>query len=125
LHRRGDQPVGGGGRGPPAGGAPRARGPPRRGGGLGRPACRRADSALFFHPAGERGAPHQERDDAAKRVCDDCPVRRPCLAYALAAGERYGVWGGLTEDERRRLRVRLRRRSRQAPGLPGRAPGRP
>ena len=40
----------------------------------------------------------------AKKVCQRCPVREPCLDYAMAAGERYGVWGGLSERERRKLR---------------------
>ncbi|WP_371494104.1 WhiB family transcriptional regulator [Kitasatospora sp. NBC_00374] len=66
-------------------------------------ACRELDSALFFHPPGERGGPHDRRDAAAKRVCARCPVRAQCLDYALAAREPYGVWGGLSEDERRVL----------------------
>lgn len=37
----------------------------------------------------------------AARACRRCPVRAACLAYAMAAGERHGVWGGLTPDERR------------------------
>ncbi|WP_405010169.1 WhiB family transcriptional regulator [Kitasatospora sp. NBC_01539] len=80
-----------------------------------RAACRERDSALFFHPAGERGEPHEARDAAAKTVCTRCPVRRQCLEYALAAGEQYGVWGGTTEDERRALRSRRRRAARTAP----------
>jgi WhiB family redox-sensing transcriptional regulator len=40
---------------------------------------------------------------AAKKVCDGCPVRPECLAYALAHDERFGVWGGTTPRERRRL----------------------
>jgi WhiB family transcriptional regulator, redox-sensing transcriptional regulator len=39
----------------------------------------------------------------AKEVCDGCPVRVECLEYAIEKGERFGVWGGLTERERRRL----------------------
>lgn len=39
----------------------------------------------------------------AKRVCADCPLRLPCLAVALARNEQFGVWGGLTETERRPL----------------------
>ena len=39
----------------------------------------------------------------ARRVCRSCDARAECLDYALAAGERFGIWGGLTERERRRL----------------------
>ena len=45
---------------------------------------------------------------AAKRFCAACPVRRPCLEFALVHDE-FGVWGGLTEGERRRLRKQRRR----------------
>ncbi|MEV7175203.1 WhiB family transcriptional regulator [Kitasatospora sp. NPDC093679] len=85
-----------------------------------RAACRGKDAALFFHPAGERGEHGQEREDAAKRVCTRCPVRGQCLEYALAADERYGIWGGLTEDERRVLSARARRRGRPATAGPPR-----
>lgn len=44
----------------------------------------------------------------AKRICRDCPVRADCLAYALAANEPYGIWGGLTRPERLRLAGRRR-----------------
>lgn len=60
-------------------------------------ACLSADPDLFFP---ERGSP----GDSAKRVCVTCDVRLECLEYALANGERYGIWGGLTERERTRLR---------------------
>jgi WhiB family transcriptional regulator, redox-sensing transcriptional regulator len=76
--------------------------------------CRHADPALFFHPEGERGPRRRNRDAAAKAVCATCPVMRQCREHALAVREPYGVWGGLTEDEReviyaidRRRRVRL------------------
>lgn len=65
-----------------------------------RAACRTLDSSIFFHPPGERGRAHDGRERRAKRVCASCPVREACLAHALRAHERYGVWGGLTEDER-------------------------
>ncbi|MFJ9519842.1 WhiB family transcriptional regulator [Kitasatospora sp. NPDC101801] len=79
-----------------------------------RAACRRQDAALFFHPAGERGQAHDDRDEAAKRVCVRCPVRSACLAHALQVREPYGVWGGLTEDERAALLRRNRRSGRVA-----------
>ncbi|MFI6585015.1 WhiB family transcriptional regulator [Embleya sp. NPDC050493] len=63
-------------------------------------ACRGVDSALFFHPEGERGAARVAREASAKEVCMRCPVRRQCATHALKVREPYGVWGGLTEDER-------------------------
>ena len=48
----------------------------------------------------ERGASTRE----AKEVCRGCVVRGECLEYALANGEKFGIWGGLSERERRRLR---------------------
>ena len=60
--------------------------------------CAQTDPELFFP---EKGGSVRE----AKRVCAACPVRAQCLAHALAHGERYGVWGGLSERERRRLQL--------------------
>jgi WhiB family redox-sensing transcriptional regulator len=62
--------------------------------------CRDVDSTLFFHPEGERGPARRNRDLAAKAVCERCPVLRECRQHALKVREPYGVWGGLTEDER-------------------------
>lgn len=45
----------------------------------------------------------------AKSFCQQCTVREECLEYALENGEKYDVWGGLTSDERRALRLRLKR----------------
>jgi WhiB family transcriptional regulator, redox-sensing transcriptional regulator len=58
------------------------------------------DSALFFHPAGERGPARASREVHAKRICSGCPVLSQCRAHALAVHEPYGVWGGLSESER-------------------------
>jgi WhiB family transcriptional regulator, redox-sensing transcriptional regulator len=60
-------------------------------------ACRGCDPALFFPERGEQVA-------AAKRVCLTCPVRPECLDYALEKGEKFGIWGGKSEQERRRMR---------------------
>lgn len=68
------------------------------------------DSSLFFHPEGERGAARSARETSAKEVCMRCPVRAECAAHALAVREPYGVWGGLTEDEREELMGRARNR---------------
>lgn len=70
-------------------------------------ACRAIPVELFF-PALEDAA------DEAKEICDACHVREPCLEFALAAGERFGVWGGLTPQERRSLLARRRARARAA-----------
>ena len=63
-------------------------------------ACREADPELFFHPQNERGLARLRRDRAAKAVCAGCNVRIDCADYAIRAREPYGVWGGLTEEER-------------------------
>lgn len=59
--------------------------------------CAQTDPEAFFP---EKGG--STRD--AKKVCTACPVRQECLAYALEKDERFGIWGGLSERERRRLR---------------------
>ncbi len=59
--------------------------------------CLGVDPDLFFP---ERGASTKE----AKRVCGACVVREECLEYALANGEKFGIWGGMSERERRRVR---------------------
>jgi WhiB family transcriptional regulator, redox-sensing transcriptional regulator len=62
--------------------------------------CRGKDSSLFFHPEGERGAARSSRETAAKEICMNCPVQIPCANHALKVREPYGVWGGMTEEER-------------------------
>ncbi|MEU6215872.1 MULTISPECIES: WhiB family transcriptional regulator [unclassified Streptomyces] len=69
-------------------------------------ACRNLGTDRFFHPAGERGEDRAERDQEAKEVCALCPVRAECLRHALSVQEPYGVWGGLSEEERRERSVR-------------------
>jgi WhiB family transcriptional regulator, redox-sensing transcriptional regulator len=75
-------------------------------------ACIDEDPELFF-PIGTTG-PAVEQSDAAKRICARCDVREPCLEFALAANQDAGVWGGLTEDERRTLKRARQRRRRLA-----------
>jgi WhiB family redox-sensing transcriptional regulator len=65
--------------------------------------CLGADARLFFHPEGERGPARRRRESAAAAVCSRCPVIRACLHHALAVREPYGVWGGLTTEERRAI----------------------
>ncbi|MGD1012457.1 MAG: WhiB family transcriptional regulator [Acidimicrobiales bacterium] len=66
-------------------------------------ACRGVDPDIFY-PVSE------EDSEEAKAICASCPVRQACLEYSLAAREREGVWGGLSERERRRM-VRQQRKS--------------
>jgi len=63
-------------------------------------ACRKADPQLFFHPEGERGPARHKRDAAAVAVCAGCPVLDQCRQHGLTVREPYGVWGGLTEEDR-------------------------
>jgi WhiB family transcriptional regulator, redox-sensing transcriptional regulator len=79
-----------------------------------RAACATADPDLFFpiSPAG----PALRQVTRAKAICARCDIRRECLQYALGAGSIQGVWGGMTEAERRRLLRRQRRTG--IPALP-------
>ena len=70
-------------------------------------ACRDEDPELFF-PIGNTG-PAISQIDEAKDVCRICPVVEPCLQWALDTGQDAGVWGGLSEDERRALKRRTAR----------------
>ncbi|MDQ3146775.1 MAG: WhiB family transcriptional regulator [Actinomycetota bacterium] len=71
--------------------------------------CRRTDPDLFF-PVGTTGLALVQIE-AAKTVCLACPVREPCLEFALSTNQDSGVWGATSEDERRKLRrARLARR---------------
>ena len=72
-----------------------------------RAACKDEDPELFF-PIGTTG-PAIAQTAEAKAVCARCPVTEPCLEWALGSGQEAGVWGGLSEDERRALRRRVRR----------------
>ena len=63
-------------------------------------ACREVDDTLFFHPEGERGNTRRKRDEAAKAICSECPVVQECREQSLRVREPYGVWGGLSEEER-------------------------
>lgn len=63
--------------------------------------CAETDPEAFFP---EKGGSTRE----AKRVCGGCDVRAECLEFALANDERFGIWGGLSERERRRLRLTRR-----------------
>ncbi|MEW2068458.1 WhiB family transcriptional regulator [Streptomyces sp. NPDC007346] len=65
-------------------------------------ACREHEAPQIFFPEGQ-AAEVLAMTAAAKAVCRTCPVVHPCLVDALERGERWGVWGGLDEDDRARL----------------------
>ncbi|AZZ39310.1 WhiB family transcriptional regulator [Acidipropionibacterium jensenii] len=70
-------------------------------------ACLDEDPELFF-PIGNTG-PALAQIAEAKKVCARCEVRTECLTWALEAGQDHGVWGGMSEDERRAIKRRQSR----------------
>lgn len=76
------------------------------------PPCTNADPEAWFPEQG--GMPTRELRNV-KALCGLCPAQLACLNYALAADEPWGVWGGLTTPERRRLRDRDRNHRRGRP----------
>lgn len=72
-----------------------------------RAACRDLDTAVFFPESDEQAA-------AAKLICATCPVRAACLEFAIVTRQDDGVWGGLDENERRRVRRRRQEAAREA-----------
>jgi WhiB family redox-sensing transcriptional regulator len=63
-------------------------------------ACAGLDPGLFFPELGEEG----DSVVQAKAVCETCPVQAECLEFSVVNFEKHGIWGGLTEKQRRRLR---------------------
>jgi len=76
-------------------------------------ACRDLPTEMFFHPDGERGPRRANREAAAKAVCATCPVIEACRKHALAVQEPYGIWGGLSEDDRLHIIEQNERLSRR------------
>ncbi len=73
-----------------------------------RAACKGMDTNVFYP---DPDTPDEEAEAAvAKAICASCSVREACLEYALAKREKEGIWGGMTERERRRI-LRQRRKS--------------
>jgi WhiB family redox-sensing transcriptional regulator len=70
-------------------------------------ACKGSDVNVFFPVSDDDAGP-------AKAICATCPVRDACLEWAMATRQEDGVWGGLTDTERRRLRRRRRTAARAA-----------
>jgi len=75
-------------------------------------ACRDTDPDLFF-PVGTTG-PAIEQIASAKAVCGECDAQAECLEFALATNQDSGVWGGTSEEERRKLRKAWLARRRKA-----------
>jgi WhiB family redox-sensing transcriptional regulator len=83
-------------------------------------ACGGLDVEIFYHPDGERGHRKNARITQAKKICRACPVLNDCATWALTTLEPYGIWGGMSEDERADI---LGVRSLKYPALaPGRRP---
>jgi WhiB family redox-sensing transcriptional regulator len=74
--------------------------------------CRDTDPELFF-PVGTTGQALVQID-RAKHVCGQCPVKVECLEFALETNQDSGIWGGLSEEERRFIRRQRAARSRSA-----------
>ena len=67
-------------------------------------ACKGREADLFYPPSvPERRDEREDRERRAKAICVTCGVRRACLDHALRIREQHGIWGGLTEAERRSL----------------------
>jgi WhiB family redox-sensing transcriptional regulator len=64
--------------------------------------CRTVDPDVFFALDNEHYGPRQRREQAAKRICGTCPAVAHCRTHAEQAHERYGVWGGTSEHDRRK-----------------------
>jgi WhiB family transcriptional regulator, redox-sensing transcriptional regulator len=77
-------------------------------------ACRAYPTEMFFHPDGERGPRRKKRIADAKAICASCPVLNQCREQALALHEPYGIWGGLSEEERTDLIAQRERQKRFA-----------
>lgn len=74
--------------------------------------CRDTDPDLFF-PVGTTGQALVQIE-RAKEVCAECPVHDDCLQYALDTNQDSGIWGGMSEEERRNIRRRMVARARAA-----------
>jgi WhiB family redox-sensing transcriptional regulator len=77
-------------------------------------ACQSSDPDLFF-PLSSSG-PSLDQIAQAKEICAGCAVRAECLAFAMRTHQVHGVWGGMSEEERRSARGRDERRMDQSPG---------
>jgi WhiB family redox-sensing transcriptional regulator len=65
--------------------------------------CKEADTEIFFLDSGESGKQKREKQRKAKAICKGCPVVNECLQHAMKTPEYFGVWGGMTADERLKI----------------------
>ena len=86
-------------------------------------ACRQAADPELFFPIGSAGIAVTEIQ-RAKAICAGCPVQQPCLTFALATHQEFGIWGGYDETERRQLHRQRHRPGATSAARPGRS-GRP
>ncbi len=63
-------------------------------------ACMGTDTSDFYPADGERGVSRRVREAKAKAICNRCPVIAECLRWAIATNEPWGLWGGMSRDER-------------------------
>jgi WhiB family redox-sensing transcriptional regulator len=70
---------------------------------------RNIDPNVFFFEDSMRGKVKRSKEKEAKKICQACPVIQQCLEHSLNLPENYGIWGGMTEEERRRV-IRKKRR---------------
>jgi WhiB family redox-sensing transcriptional regulator len=77
-----------------------------------RAACVEVEPELFF-PPGTTNALARSQTKAAKEVCAGCDIRLTCLEWAMSTRQEFGVWGGLSEDERHELRRKGKNAERQ------------
>ena len=66
-------------------------------------ACKNVDPEIFFLEHGDRASTKIRKQEKALTICRTCPVIQQCLKHALSVPELYGVWGGMTADQRIRI----------------------
>ncbi|QSE86750.1 WhiB family transcriptional regulator [Rhodococcus koreensis] len=81
--------------------------------------CRNTNANLFFPCEGEGKGARIRRERTAKQICTGCPVRPECHDHAVTADEAFGVWGGTSESERRRLNTESKQIASPTPDAPG------
>jgi len=65
--------------------------------------CREVTSDIFFYEEQERGEEKRKRISQARDVCNACSVKQKCLDFSIRTNQTHGMWGGLTQDERKEM----------------------